>query len=325
MIVVLALGEVMAAEHVQTLDLTNFTGRVFFLADLYAHYSALSHLLTSITSEHEDVVVLSTGNLFDYGPEPLDLLRAIESNFFAGRSIHFYSAAGAGEVMLMKLIPENADRRKFYPSTFETNRWNCHGGLWHKDVNRFYLEDLISKLMTTQLPLLLRADFPGSISVGLCSSDYCAIRNSFTDTYNALKSFNKLNINSYRGQFLFGIDHALTPQIIEGVNFMVLGRHPVNSIRKVHGKPLSNQPLLVGNSLHINTGSLDFFSSSRLSFQAPGITLETNPALTLVELRTSAEHKLLLHQLTKKDSGILNIKSSAFDLYSPDNHVMDLL
>ena len=325
MIVLLALGDVMAAEHVQTLDLTNYSGRVFFLADLYAHYSALCHLISSITTDNEDVVVLSTGNLFDYGPEPLELLKAIESNFFAGRHVQFFSVAGAGEVMLMKLIPENPDRRKFYPTTFENDRWSCHGGSWHKSVNRFYLEDLISKLMATQLPLVLRAKFPGSISVGLCASDYCPVRNSFLDTYNALKSFNKMNINCIRGQFLFGMDHAMTPQIIGGVNLMIMGRNPVNSIRKIHDKPLSNQPLLVGNSLHINTGSLDFESSIRESNLAPGITKERNPAITLVELKTSGDTKLILHQLTKPSGGLMNIRSSTFDLYSPDNHVMDLL
>lgn len=315
----------MAAEHVQTLDLTNFTGRIFFLADPYAHYSALCHLITSITKENEDVVILATGNLFDYGPEPMDLLTAIESNFFAGRRIQFYSATGAGEVMLMKLLPENPDRRKFYPSTYENDRWSSHGGLWHKCVNRFYLEELISKLMATQLPLMLRADLPGSIRIGFCSSDYCSVRKSFPDTYNALKSFNKSNINSYRGQFIFGMDHAMTPQLIDGVNLMILGRNPVNSIRKVHDKPLSNQPLLVGNCLHINTGSLDFLTTTRLSNLAPGITKEHHPALTLVEYRSSSDHKLVLHQLTNRYPGIFNIRTSTFDLYSIDNHVMDLL
>ncbi|MGZ7265334.1 hypothetical protein ACXWP3_09500, partial [Streptococcus pyogenes] len=58
---------------------------------------------------------------------------------------------------------------------------------------------------------------------------------------------------------------------------------------------------------------------------APGITKEHHPALTLVEYRSSSDHKLVLHQLTNRYPGIFNIRTSTFDLYSIDNHVMDLL
>lgn len=315
----------MADEHVQTLDLTNFSGRVFFLADIYAHYSSLCHLLCSITADGEEVVILSTGNLFDYGPEPLELLTAIESNFFAGRHVHFFSASGAGELMLMKLLPENPDRRKFYPSTFENERWVNHGGSWHKNVNRYYLEGLITRLMASQLPLLLHAILPGSITVGVSASDYCPVRKTFPDTYNALKSFNKTNITSFQGQFLYGMDHAITPHIIEGVNLMVLGRNPVNSIRQIHDRPLTNLPLIVGNSLHINTGSLDFDSSIRDTNLTPGVPEEHSPAITLVELGTTDNPSLLSHQMTRLKNGLMKIKSTSVDLFSPDNHVMDLL
>jgi hypothetical protein len=321
----LQLGDVMADEHVQTLDLTNFSGRIFFIADIYAHYSSLCHLLNSITSDSDEVVILSTGNLFDYGPEPLELITAIESNFFAARHIHFFSAAGAGELMLMKLLPENPDRRKFYPSTFENERWVSHGGSWHKNINRYYLEGLITRLKASQLPILLHAILPGSISVGVSASDYYPVRNSFQDTYNALKSFNNINITSFQGQFFYGMDHSITPKIIEGVNLMVLGRNPVNSIRKIHDKPLTNQPLIVGNSLHINTGSLDFDSNIRDSKMAPGISVEHNPAITLVELKTMNNPSIMSHQMTKLKNGLMNIKSTSLDIFSPDNHVMDQL
>ncbi len=71
----------MAAEHVQTIDLTNFSGRIFFLADPHGHYSALCNLIQSVTKPEEEIVIFSTGNLFDYGPEPIELMKAINSGF----------------------------------------------------------------------------------------------------------------------------------------------------------------------------------------------------------------------------------------------------
>ncbi|STN24899.1 TrhO [Escherichia coli] len=69
----------MASEHVQTIDLTNFSGRVFFLADPHGHYSTLCNLIHSISEPDEELIVFSTGNLFDYGPEPMELMTAINT------------------------------------------------------------------------------------------------------------------------------------------------------------------------------------------------------------------------------------------------------
>ncbi|WP_173430658.1 metallophosphoesterase, partial [Salmonella enterica] len=97
----------MASEHVQTIDLTNFSGRVFFLADPHGHYSTLCNLIHSISEPDEELIVFSTGNLFDYGPEPMELMTAINTGIFDGRSVRVFSAAGAGEEMLKKLLPIN--------------------------------------------------------------------------------------------------------------------------------------------------------------------------------------------------------------------------
>ena len=309
----------MSSEHVQTIDLTGFTGRVFFLADPYGHYSVLCNLIHSVTGPNEDVIIFATGNLFDYGPEPMELMLAINSGLFGGRNVRFYSAAGAGEDMLLKLLPSNPDRRKFYPSTFENERWCSLGGAWHKTVNRFHLEDQINKLALTQLPVLLRLELKGDIRIGLCSSDYAAIRKTFQDTYNALFSFNALNIASYHSQFLYGLDHAVTPVYVDGVNFMILGRNPVNSIRKSHGLPLTNSPVLIGNSLHINTGSL--YLSATGPIYAPGIEQVSSPCMTLVELDISSEPTLISHQYEQKANGHYRLKSNVIDLVSRANHV----
>ncbi|MCV5978556.1 hypothetical protein OFO29_40070, partial [Escherichia coli] len=76
----------------------------------------------------------------------------------------------------------------------------------------------------------------GDIKLGGRPFVYAPILTSFTDTYNALQAFNYANVNIFQSQFLFGMDHAVIPMMINDVNLMVLGRNPVNSIRKAHGR-----------------------------------------------------------------------------------------
>ncbi|MBS9765531.1 hypothetical protein, partial [Pseudomonas mosselii] len=117
------------------------------------------------------------------------------------------------------------------------------GGKWHKAVNRYYLEEEVKKLLNTQLGTMMQILLKGDIKIGVCPSDYAPIRTSFTDTYNALQAFNYANVNIFQSQFLFGMDHAVIPMMINDVNLMVLGRNPVNSIRKAHGRTQNNLPV----------------------------------------------------------------------------------
>ncbi|EBU1977151.1 hypothetical protein CTA84_20905 [Salmonella enterica] len=311
----------MAAEHVQTIDLTNFSGRIFFLADPHGHYSALCNLIQSVTKPEEEIVIFSTGNLFDYGPEPIELMKAINSGFFDGRFVRHFSAAGAGEEMLKKLLPLNKDRRTFYPSTYLNERWCVMGGKWHKAVNRYYLEEEVKKLLNTQLGTMMQILLKGDIKIGVCPSDYAPIRTSFTDTYNALQAFNYANVNIFQSQFLFGMDHAVIPMMINDVNLMVLGRNPVNSIRKAHGRTQNNLPVLIGNCLHINTGSLYMSKLEDQVIVAPGIPPTDSPALTLVEIIMKNNPVLLCHQLIQTINKFYSLKTYPLELDSIENNI----
>lgn len=311
----------MAAEHVQTIDLTNYSGRVFFLADPHGHYSTLCNLIHSISVPGDEMIIFPTGNLFDYGPEPMELMTAINTGVFEGRSVRVFSAAGAGEEMMKKLLPSNNDRRTYYPTTFLNERWCARGGSWHKQINRNYLEEEISKLLSTQLATVMKVIFKGNISIGVCSSDYTAIRQTFNDTYNALLAFNHANVNIFQSQFLFGMDHAVRATNISDVNLVVLGRNPVNSIRKAHGLTLSNLPVLIGNCLHINTGSLYMSSLSGPKILAPGIPRTSVPALTLVELLLRTTPALICHQLILNKNGIYTQNSTPLELDLKDNNI----
>lgn len=76
--------------------------------------------------------------------------------------------------------------------------------------------------------------------------------------------------------------HAITPSYVDGVNFLILGHHSINSIRKA--KVTTNKSsVLVGNSLHKYW--FNFISQTDESpVYAPGISCASPPALTLVEL-----------------------------------------
>ena len=311
----------MASEHVQTIDLTNFSGRVFFLADPHGHYSTLCNLIHSISEPDEELIVFSTGNLFDYGPEPMELMTAINTGIFYGRSVRVFSAAGAGEEMLKKLLPINKDRRTYYPSTFLNERWCARGGRWHKQINRNYLEEEICKLLSTQLATVMKVLFKGNISIGICPSDYTDIRQGFNNTYNALLAFNQANVNIFQSQFLYGMDHAVRPVNVSDVNLVVLGRNPVNSIRKAHGLPLTNLPVLIGNCLHINTGSLYMSEISSPALLAPGIPPTTVPAITLVELILASTPTLICHQMILNKNGIYTQNTAPLNLDSNDNNI----
>ncbi|MGV7963808.1 hypothetical protein QPK13_22915 [Photorhabdus tasmaniensis] len=311
----------MAAEHVQTIDLTNYSGRVFFLADPHGHYSTLCNLIHSISGPDEELIIFPTGNLFDYGPKPMELMTAINSGVFDGRFVRVISAAGAGEEMIKKLLPINNDRRIYYPSTFLNERWCARGGRWHKAVNRYFLEEEIRKLLSTQLATMMKIMFKGDIKIGVCPSDYTPVRDNFDNTYNALLAFNNANINIFQSQFLVGMDHAVSPSMVKNVNLIILGRNPVNSIRKAHGLPLTNLPVLIGNCLHINTGSLFMSKHSDLPIHAPGIPETLTPALTLVELVLKTIPTLISHQIIRNPNGIFTQISTPLDLDLKDNNI----
>ncbi|VGA92397.1 TrhO [Klebsiella pneumoniae] len=60
-----------------SIDLTDFTGRILIVSDLYGHFELLLKGLSKLTQSGDEVVVITTGNLFDWGPSPCHLLEAV--------------------------------------------------------------------------------------------------------------------------------------------------------------------------------------------------------------------------------------------------------
>lgn len=299
----------MAANDAQILDLTNYSGRIFFISDVCGNYSFLCHLIHSVTDFDDDVVIIGAGNLFDNGPEGYQLLRAINTKRFEGRKVSFYSVTGFGEYNLKKLLPLDPEYRQFYPGTSELEKWSANGGSWHKDINRYHLEDQIRALMTEQLPLIYSVELQGGIRIGICSSDYAPIRDSFPDTLKALHGFKSSTVSSYIGQIMFGKEHALTPIHIKGVNFLVLGRNSVSSIRAAHGLPLNGMPVLLGNTIHIGP---DRELSKVVRRRCP---------ISMLEFINGSNPSFLVHQVCLNKSDVLSIQSNHLDIHSHDNFI----
>ena len=127
-------------------------------------------------------------------------------------------------------------------------------------------------------------------------------------------------MNIFQSQFLFGMDHAVIPMMINDVNLMVLGRNPVNSIRKAHGRTQNNLPVLIGNCLHINTGSL-YMSKLEDRNSCSGIPQTDSPALTLVEIIMKNNPVLLCHQLIQTTNKFYSLKTYPLELDSIENNI----
>ncbi|ECJ5250282.1 hypothetical protein QQM80_004737, partial [Salmonella enterica] len=98
-------------------------------------------------------------------------------------------------------------------------------------------------------------------------------------------------------------------------------RNPVNSIRKAHGRTQNNLPVLIGNCLHINTGSLYMSKLEDQVIVAPGIPPTDSPALTLVEIIMKNNPVLLCHQLIQTTNKFYSLKTYPLELDSIENNI----
>jgi hypothetical protein len=116
------------------------------------------------------------------------------------------------------------------------------------------------------------------------------------------------------------MDHAVSPMNISDVNLVVLGRNPVNSIRKAHGLPLTNLPVLVGNCLHINTGSL-FMSAISDPALLARYTSYYSSGNNAGRVDTGLNTNLICHQMILNKNGIYTQNTTPLDTDLKDNNI----
>nr|WP_234888867.1 hypothetical protein [Salmonella enterica] len=85
--------------------------------------------------------------------------------------------------------------------------------------------------------------------------------------------------------------------------------------------PQNNLPVLIGNCLHINTGSLYMSKLEDQVIVAPGIPPTDSPALTLVEIIMKNNPVLLCHQLIQTTNKFYSLKTYPLELDSIENNI----
>ncbi|HFZ8928425.1 TPA: metallophosphoesterase, partial [Klebsiella pneumoniae] len=89
-----------------SIDLTDFSGRILIVSDLYGHFELLLKGLSKLTQSGDEVVVITTGNLFDWGPSPCQLLGAVVYKKFGDRKVHFFTVVGFHELLMTDAITQ---------------------------------------------------------------------------------------------------------------------------------------------------------------------------------------------------------------------------
>jgi hypothetical protein len=72
------------------IDLTNFNGRILIVSDLYGHFELLRTGLSRLTAVSDELVIITTGNLFDWGPSAKSLLKSIVQRKIGDQKVHVF-------------------------------------------------------------------------------------------------------------------------------------------------------------------------------------------------------------------------------------------
>lgn len=60
-----------------SIDLNDFTGRILIVSDLFGHFELLIKGLSKLTRPGDEVVIITTGNLFDWARLPPNCLKRL--------------------------------------------------------------------------------------------------------------------------------------------------------------------------------------------------------------------------------------------------------
>ena len=130
-----------------SIDLTDFTGRILIVSDLYGHFELLLKGLYKLTRSGEEVVIITTGNLFDWGPSACQLLEAVVYKKFGDRKVHFFTVVGFHELLMTDAITQkNIKTFRYFPDTHTRKHWRSLGGSWHDSYDQILLERDIYKI-----------------------------------------------------------------------------------------------------------------------------------------------------------------------------------
>ena len=137
-----------------TLDLTDFEGRILLVSNLRGRIHKLKNALSKVTLSNEPFVLISTGNTFDYGPDSFETL--IEFNRQLSKTaLRVVTCIGADEMRMLRAVGEISTAHKFVHDTWLRQQWRKYGGRWHDSVNRYELDQELSRFKGSNSALFI--------------------------------------------------------------------------------------------------------------------------------------------------------------------------
>lgn len=241
------------------IDLTNFDGRILLVSDLYGHFELLHKGLSDLTATGDELVIITTGNLFDWGPSAKTLLKSIVQRKIGNQKVHFFSVVGFHELLMTDAITQkNIKNPRYYPDTHTRKHWRSLGGKWHDQYDQILLERDVYKI---DYPLVINLKTKhGTYIIG--SADIPQDGREWKDIIESLNKMDsqKLRImasNITRSRYFLNSGKA-----IDNVSLVVLGAHQPKHIaaeREFHGELNKQVTCLFPNDWNgLSVAPLDF-------------------------------------------------------------------
>lgn len=232
------------------LNLTNFKGKIFFVSNLQGRISTLRTLLSKVTFENDPFVLISTGNTFDYGPESLETIRAI-NNQLGSSVVRVVCCIGQQELRMLRAMNEiEVGSHTFVHDTWLRQQWRSHGGEWHDNVNRYELNDELTKFKKNNSALFIELLLPDEqvscvVHAELPKTDtyFKQFSRRFMDMeYSKVKAYLNTFINSDSN--LKGTSHQYKDLL-----FTYCGRPSADSVRSYYSLTAGPGPVQIGNQI----------------------------------------------------------------------------
>lgn len=243
-----------------SIDLNDFTGRILIVSDLFGHFELLIKGLSKLTRPGDEVVIITTGNLFDWGPSAPQLLEAIVYKKFGDRKVHFFTVVGFHEMLMTDAITQkNLKSFRYFPDTHTRKHWRSLGGSWHDSYDQILLERDIYKI---DYPLVINLKTRlGNYIIG--SSDIPQDGRDWSDIIATLNKMDNQSLRIMASNITRSRYFLESGNSIEGISLVVLGAHQPDHI----GQIFKGEATLAKSTVCLFPNNWDGLSAAPLDFK----------------------------------------------------------